>query len=71
MKTTYKFFKNSNTGQMVTSQEFTETDITGILIYYYNIKGKCIGEDLTLKGFVVISERKFLKYKKAILKELL
>lgn len=70
MKTTYKYFKSSNTGQMVRSQTFTETALKGIPVYFYDIKGEKIGEDLTLNGFVEISERKFLRYKKAILKEL-
>ena len=61
MKTIYKYFKNSNTGQMVKSQEFTETDITGIPIYYYDVSGKILDDDVDLKGFVPISERKFLK----------
>lgn len=70
MKTVYKYFKSSNTGQMVSSQEFTETDITGIPIYYYDINGKGIGENLILKGFVPISERKFRKHQEAMRKEI-
>ena len=55
---------------MVSSQEFTETDITEIPVYWYDINGQSIGENLTLKGFVPISGRKFLKHRKAMLKEL-
>jgi hypothetical protein len=61
MKTIIKFYKNSNTGELIKSQEFTETDIKGIPIYFYNTEGKCIGENLSLEGFVEIKEKKFKK----------
>jgi hypothetical protein len=61
MKTIVKYWKNSNTGELVKSQEFTETSITGIPIYFYDIEGKSIGENLDLKGFVEIKEKKFKK----------
>ena len=61
MKVVTKFYKNSNTGELVKSQEFTETGITGIPIYFYNTEGKCVGENLTLEGFVEIKEKKFKK----------
>ena len=35
MKTTYTYLKNSNTGDLITKQEFSETTIKGIPIYYY------------------------------------
>jgi hypothetical protein len=61
MKVIKKFWKNSNTGELVKSVEFTETNITGIPIYFYNTEGKSVGENLTLEGFVEIKEKKFKK----------
>lgn len=63
MKVIYKFWKNSNTGEVVKSQEFTEIPITGIPIYFYNQQGLKVGEDLELKDFVEIKEKTFLKAK--------
>lgn len=60
MKTIVKFWKNSNTGELVKSQEFTETNID-FPIYFYDTEGKSIGENLDLKGFVEIKEKKFKK----------
>lgn len=59
MKTKYSYFKNSSTGELVMKQEFTETDITGIPIYFYNQNRKSIGENLDLVGFVEIKEKTF------------
>ena len=59
MKTLYKFYKNSNNGNLMKSQEFTETAITDIPIYYYNLDGIRIGENLSLDGYVEISEKKW------------
>jgi hypothetical protein len=61
MKVINKFYKNSNTGELVKSQQFTETSIIGIPVYFYNTEGKCVGENLTLEGFVEIKEKKFKK----------
>lgn len=61
MKIINKFWKNSNTGELIKSQEFKETDIKDMPIYYYNIEGKKVGENLDLKGFVEIKEKKFKK----------
>ena len=58
MKTIYKYYKNSNTGEVIKSQEFTETKITGIPIYFYSLDGSKIGENLDTTGFVEISEKK-------------
>jgi len=63
MTTTYKYYKNSNTGELIKSQEFTETTIKGIPVYWYDSKGVPIGENLSPVGFVEISERKFNKGK--------
>lgn len=64
MKTTYKYYKNSNTGDLMKSQEFTETDITEIPIYFYGLDGKGIGEDLDTTGFVEISKKKWERFKR-------
>ena len=58
MKTIYKYYKNSNTGEVIKSQEFTETKITGIPIYFYSLDGSKIGGNLDTTGFVEISEKK-------------
>ena len=64
MKTNYEFFKNSNTGELVQKQWFTETGITGIPVYFYDVNGKQIGENMKLTGFVPISEKKFKREKR-------
>jgi hypothetical protein len=61
MKTIIKYWKNSNTGELLKSQEFIETSIKNIPIYFYNVDGKSVGENLDLKGFVEIKEKKFKK----------
>jgi len=58
MKTVYTYYKNSNTNELIMKQEFTETEIKNIPIYYYNNKRLLI-EDPDLIGFVDISEKKF------------
>ena len=58
MKTIIKYWKNSNTGELLKTQEFTETT-KKFPIYFYNIEGKQVGENLDLKGFVEIKEKKF------------
>lgn len=57
MKTTYNHFKNHETGDLIKSQEFTETSITGMPIYYYR-NNKSI-DTPNLKGYVKISEKKY------------
>jgi len=59
MKVIYKYYKNSNTGFLMKTQEFIETPIKGIPVYFYNLNGEKIGENLDLDGFVEISEKKF------------
>jgi hypothetical protein len=66
MKTNYQFLKNSNTGELVKKQYFTETGINGIPTYFYNANGRQIGEDLELTGFVTISEKKFNREKRKL-----
>jgi hypothetical protein len=57
MKTTYKYLKNHETGDLIKSQKFTETNITGMPIYYYR-NDKSI-DTPNLKGYVAISEKKY------------
>lgn len=61
MKAVIKFWKNSNTGELVKSQEFIQTEIKGLPIYFYSIEGVKVGENLSLVGFVEIKEKKFKK----------
>ena len=63
MKVISKYWKNSNSGEVLSSQEFTETSITGIPIYFYDKQGLKVGENLDLKGFVEIKQKTFLKSK--------
>jgi hypothetical protein len=60
MKTIKKFYKNSNTGELIKSQEFTETLIK-FPVNFYDAEGNKVGENLTLEGFVEIKEKKFKK----------
>lgn len=46
------------------SQEFTETKITGIPVYFYGLDGLKIGENLDTNGFVKISEKKWERFKR-------
>ena len=64
MNTIYKHYKNSNTGEAMKSQEFTETKITGIPISFYSLDGSKIGENLDTTGFVEISEKKWERLKR-------
>jgi len=66
MKTLLTYLKNSNTGDIIIKQEFTETSITGIPIYYYtsDSKTEIINPDLT--GYVKISEKHFKRLIKKI-----
>ena len=65
MITKYTYYKNSNTGELVFSQEFLETSITGIPTYFYNSERKSI-DTPDLKGFVKISEKTFNRLSKKI-----
>lgn len=35
MKVSYKYYKNSNTREIIMIQKFSETEITGIPVYFY------------------------------------
>lgn len=64
MKTIYRYYKNSNTGEAMKSQEFTETNIKKIPIFFYSLDGSKIGENLDTTGFVEISEKKWERLKR-------
>lgn len=57
MKTIRTFYKNSNTGELILKQQFTETKINFPINYYDYNKNPI--ESLSLIGFVEISEKKF------------
>jgi hypothetical protein len=59
MKVTTKFWKNSNTNHLLKSVEITETKIQGLPIRWYNVDGSSAGENLVIKGYVEIKEKKF------------
>ena len=59
MTVIYTYWKNSNTADIIKRQEFTDTPIKGIPLYYYR-DGKHIKKpDLT--GYVEIKEKKYIK----------
>lgn len=64
MKTEYKYYKNSNTGELIKKQMFKETK-TNFPDYYYDMNGSPIKNhpDLLI-GFVPISKKKFDKESK-------
>ena len=57
MKTTLTYYKNSNTGQLIMKQSFSETKIKFPDYYYDKNRKRIDAPDLT--GFVEISEKKF------------
>lgn len=65
MVTTYKYFKNSNTGDLLMSQEFTSTIIKNMPVNWYRGKEK-VGENLKLIGYVEISEKKYNRLSKKL-----
>ena len=56
MTVLYTYLKNSNTGDIILKQEFTNTAIKGIPIHYY--RNKQIIENPDLTGYVKINEKK-------------
>jgi len=64
MKAIYKYYKNSNTGEVMKSQDFSETKIKGMPTYFYGLNNICIGENLDINGFVEISEKKWKRLKR-------
>ena len=67
MVTTYTYYKNSNTGEIVMKQSFSELSFK-TPDYFYDWEKKSI-DTPNLIGFVVISEKKFNKIAKDKLKQ--
>ena len=61
MVTTYKYLKNSNSGDVITTQEFTETEIDFPINYYRNNQSI---ETPDLTGYIEISEKKYNRIKR-------
>lgn len=59
MKTTLTYLKNSNTNDLIVRQEFTDTPIKGIPIYFYRDNKEIEPPDL--KGYLPISEKHYKK----------
>ncbi len=59
MTVLYTYLKNSNTGDIITKQEFTDTIIKGIPSYYYRNHNRIINPDLT--GYIEIKEKRAKK----------
>lgn len=68
MVTTYKYYKNSNTGDVVKSQTFSETTIKNIPVFYFR-NGEPIGENLELIGYVEISKKSYDRICKKLLRD--
>ena len=56
MKTIYTYLKNSNTGDIITKQEFTECIINFPTLYYRDNKSIDIPD---LSGYIEITEKKY------------
>ena len=69
MKTILTYYKNSNTNEIVMSQEFTEIQITGIPIYYYRNNKQIEKPDMS--GYVKISEKHYKRIQRKLTKKLL
>jgi hypothetical protein len=58
MKTTYTYYKNSNTGELIKKVQHISEYIKNIPDSFYDAFGKSV-ENPNLTGFVEISEKKF------------
>ena len=59
MTTEYKFYKNSNTGELIMRQIFSSDLINFPDCFYDRNKIKILNKLVDLKGFVEIKEKKF------------
>ena len=66
MKTILTYYKNSNTGQLVMQQQFSEIPFKSPDYFYDENKKSIAHPDLT--GFVKISEKKFNRESKKLSK---
>lgn len=67
MEVTYTCYKNSNTGELIKKQSFTECKIN-FPDNYYDVRGQVIETIVDLTGFVEISFKKFKRESKKQLK---
>ncbi len=67
MAAEYKYYKNSNTGDLIKSQSFVNTLIKHSPVYWYR-NNKSIGENLNIVGYVEISEKKYNRELKKLIK---
>jgi hypothetical protein len=58
-----KYFKNSNTGQLICEQTIESDVIKNIPKYYYDIYSRNLGNYFDLTGFVEIKYKKWNLYK--------
>ncbi len=66
MKTTYTYYKNSNTGELIKKQSFSEIPYKQP-DYYYNHRNHIIEEKVDLAGYVQITEKKFIRESKRLI----
>lgn len=67
MKTIYKYWKNSNTDDIIMSQEFTETEIDFPIEYYRPNPNTGTVLNINIPdmiGYVEISEKKYNRIKR-------
>jgi hypothetical protein len=65
MKHIYRYYKNSNTGELIKTHKVTDTPIKGIPVYMYDFNGNPIGENEPIpSGFIEISEKKYNRIKR-------
>ncbi|KKL49073.1 hypothetical protein LCGC14_2319130 [marine sediment metagenome] len=55
----YTYLKNSNTGDIIKKQEFSDLIIKGNTIFYYRNHNRIINPDLT--GYIEIKEKRAKK----------
>lgn len=70
MEVIYKYFKNSNTGDVIMKQSFIPSEMKFIISFpdcYYDILNQPINNVPNLKGYVPISEKKYNRIRKKML----
>lgn len=60
---TNKYFKNSNTGQLICETQITSDVIKNVSKGYYDIYNRFLGTDFNLKGFLPIKKKKWNLYR--------
>lgn len=70
MAVEYKYYKNSNTGEIIFSQYF-DIGIKNIPTYWYDFYSSPIGENINIPdGFIEISEKKYQRMKRKLRRQL-